>query len=242
MPPFTPYVFSLKNITARIVQYRKRENYKEIVGYGWNVNFDVWEVKKYIIGYGNCFVFMMFRFEIWCFRVTTVKLKYFAILRLSSSQDQQGCESPGDGRRVTGVIAVRRLECSYWEPDGGGFLINHRVIQETTVTWGAVHWSLKLVLQGAWKIEWRVILFSFFLLFLFLKSFIIPKYFLLYKNITGIAIMEGCCSHFVGNTILYKIKLYIAVLNLYGKGLLLLSIVHGMKSGRNHSDRENSRS
>ena len=34
-----------------------------------------------------------------------------------SSQDQQGYESPGDGRRAT---AVRGLECSRDEPDGGG--------------------------------------------------------------------------------------------------------------------------
>jgi len=35
---------------------------------------------------------------------------------------------------------------------------------------------------------------------------------------------------------------YVSVLNLYGRGLLHLSTAHGVKGGRNHSDRENSRS
>jgi len=35
---------------------------------------------------------------------------------------------------------------------------------------------------------------------------------------------------------------YIAVMNLYWRGSLHLSTAHGVKSGRNHSDRENPRS
>jgi len=35
---------------------------------------------------------------------------------------------------------------------------------------------------------------------------------------------------------------YVAVMNLYGRGLLHLSTAHGMKGGRDHSDRENPRS
>ena len=51
MPPFTPYECTIDGISARLIEYRKKGSPNEIISYGWTVSFDVWSVKRCIMGF-----------------------------------------------------------------------------------------------------------------------------------------------------------------------------------------------
>ena len=51
IPAFTPYKCQVKGISARLLRYHEPGDYNKVVGYGWVVTFDVWEIKKCIMGF-----------------------------------------------------------------------------------------------------------------------------------------------------------------------------------------------
>ena len=51
IPPFTPYVCKVKGITARLLRYHKKGEHEKAIGYGWVVEFDVWQIKRCIMGF-----------------------------------------------------------------------------------------------------------------------------------------------------------------------------------------------
>ena len=51
IPAFTPYKCQVRGITARLIEYHQKGDYSKIVGYGWVVTFNVWEIKRCIMGF-----------------------------------------------------------------------------------------------------------------------------------------------------------------------------------------------
>ena len=51
IPPFTPYECTIEGISARLVEYRKKGNPNETTAFGWTVRFDVWAIKRCIMGF-----------------------------------------------------------------------------------------------------------------------------------------------------------------------------------------------